>query len=76
LFKLAIKNHDDVKNPQVREAYGKLAGIVGVISNIILCAIKVIAGILSSSISIIADGINNLSDATSSIITLVGFKLS
>ena len=76
LFKLAIKNHNDIKDPQVRESYGKLAGIIGVISNMVLCTIKVIAGVLSSSISIIADGINNLSDATSSIITLVGFKLS
>lgn len=76
LFKLFIKDYNDVKKPQVREAYGKLAGMVGVISNLFLCAIKVIAGVLSASISIIADGINNLSDATSSIITLVGFKLA
>lgn len=76
LFKLFIKDYNDVKKPQVREAYGKLAGMVGVISNLFLCAIKVVAGVLSASISIIADGINNLSDATSSIITLVGFKLA
>lgn len=76
LAKLFIKNHDDYQNPEVRNAYGKLCGIVGIISNLFLCLIKIITGILISSVSIMADGINNLSDAGSSIITLLGFKLS
>lgn len=71
-----VKNYKDTKNPKVRESYGKLAGIMGVISNSLLCILKVVIGIFSSSISIIADGINNLADASSSVITLVGFKLA
>ena len=76
LIKLFIKDHKNVKDPAVRESYGKLAGIVGIISNLFLCSLKIIMGLISSSISIIADGINNLSDASSSIITLVGFRLA
>lgn len=76
LFKLFIKDYNNISNPQVRESYGKLAGIVGVLSNTLLCIIKVAAGIVTSSISIIADGINNLTDAASSVITLIGFKLA
>lgn len=76
LRKLFIKNYQDIKNPKVREAHGKLASIVGVFSNCILFAIKMVAGLLSNSIAIIADSINNLSDMGSSIITLVGFKLA
>ena len=73
LFIKDYKNHSDLK---VRNAYGKMCGIVGIISNLILCLIKIITGILISSVSIMADGINNLADAGSSIITLIGFKLS
>ncbi len=76
LYKFFIKNYEDVKNPAVRESYGKLGGTIGVLSNLILSIIKICGGIISSSISIIADGINNLSDAASSIITLLGFKLA
>ncbi|MEG1583936.1 MAG: cation diffusion facilitator family transporter [Anaerovorax sp.] len=76
LIKLFIKDSTNVKDPKVRERYGKLAGVVGIISNAFLCAIKIGAGLLVNSIAIIADGINNLSDASSSIITLIGFKLA
>lgn len=76
LIKLFVKNYEDVNNPQVRESYGKFAGVVGIISNIFLCLMKIIIGMIAGSISIIADGINNLADASSSIITLVGFKLA
>lgn len=71
-----VKNYKDVENHHVREAYGKLAGIVGIISNIILFIIKFTVGILFKSISVTADAVNNLSDAGFSIITLIGFKLS
>lgn len=74
--KLFIKDYQNVSNPKVRAKYGTLSGIVGIISNLILCSIKIILGIISASVSIIADGINNLTDAGSSIITLIGFKLS
>lgn len=76
LFKKFVKNYEDVKNPQVRDSYGKLAGIVGIISNAVLCLMKIIIGWISGSIAIIADAINNLADASSSVITLVGFKLA
>ena len=76
LCKTFVKNHENTTDPEVRESYGKLAGIVGIISNVILCAAKILTGIFAGSIAIIADGINNLADASSSIITLVGFKLA
>lgn len=76
LVKLFIKNYQDTSNPIIRAKYGSLAGIVGICVNILLFIVKVIAGIVSGSISIITDGINNLTDASSSIITLVGFKMS
>ena len=76
LLKLFIKDYNNTQNPKVRSKYGTLSGIVGIISNLILCTLKILAGILSGSVSIVADGINNLSDAGSSIITLIGFKLS
>ncbi len=76
IIRTFIKNYKDVENHHVRESYGKLAGVVGIISNIILFIIKFTVGILFKSISVTADAVNNLSDAGSSIITLIGFKLS
>jgi len=76
LVKMFIKNSDDIKNPKVRNAYGSLAGIVGIVINVILFSIKFIVGLAVGSVAISADGFNNLSDAGSSIITIVGFKLA
>ena len=76
MCKRFVKNHENMKEPQVREGYGKLASVVGIISNAILCIAKILVGLISGSIAIIADGINNLADASSSVITLAGFKLS
>ena len=76
LVKLFIKNYKETNDPIVRSKYGSLAGVVGIIVNIILFIIKVLAGGISGSIAIITDGINNFTDASSSIITLVGFKMS
>ena len=76
LFKKFIKNYEDVKNPQVRDSYGKLAGIVGIVSNLLLCLMKMLVGFISGSIAIVADAVNNLADASSSVITLAGFKLA
>ena len=76
LIRLFVKDWKNTSDPKVRERYGKFAGAVGIISNLILCAMKILVGIFSKSIAIIADGINNLADASSSIMTLVGFKLS
>lgn len=77
LFRKAfIKNYENVTAPKVRNRYGVCAGIIGIVSNAILFVIKIVAGIIGGSITIIADAINNLSDAGSSVVTLVGFKLS
>lgn len=77
LFRKAfIKNYENVTDPKVRNRYGVCAGIIGIVSNAILFVIKIVAGIIGGSITIIADAINNLSDAGSSVVTLVGFKLS
>lgn len=76
LIKCFIKNHTETKLPSVREAYGRLGSIVGILANLILCLTKLGVGIIFNSIAILADGFNNLSDAGSSIVTLVGFKLS
>lgn len=76
LAKLFIKNQNDVKNPSVRQAYGVLCGAVGIFLNLCLFAGKFLAGTLSNSIAITADAFNNLSDAGSSIITLIGFKMA
>lgn len=74
--KLFIKNLEDTSSPKVRQAYGILCGSVGIMLNIILFLGKFFAGTLSHSISITADAFNNLSDAGSSFITLIGFKLA
>ena len=76
LVKQFIKDYENTSNLKVREAYGTLGSITGIIVNIILAIAKYFAGIISGSISVTADAINNLSDAGSSIISLVGVKLS
>lgn len=76
LSKLFIKNYQNYEAPKVRQAYGMLCGSVGICLNILLFIGKWLAGVLSGSIAITADAFNNLSDAGSSVITLVGFKLS
>jgi len=76
LINIFIKDKTNTDSPSVRGNYGKLAGTVGIISNILLFAAKLFAGIISGSISITADAVNNLSDSAASIITLAAFKLS
>jgi divalent metal cation (Fe/Co/Zn/Cd) transporter len=76
LTKLFIKDRDNVTHPAVRRAYGMLVSVTGILLNILLFAVKLIAGTLSGSISIRADAVNNLSDAGSSVISLVSFKIS
>ncbi len=66
----------DPENAGVRAKTGKLSGTVGIICNVLLCVGKLMVGILSGSVSITADAMNNLSDATSSVVTLVGFRLA
>ncbi len=76
LSHIFIKNKEDSSDPKVRQAYGMLCGCAGILFNLLLFAGKFIAGALSHSIAITADAFNNLSDAGSSIITLIGFKMA
>lgn len=71
-----IKDHDNIHDIKVRNSYGFLGGIIGILVNLVLFTIKLSVGLITSSISITADAFNNLSDAASSIITILGFKLS
>ena len=76
LRKKFITDYQNVKNQKVREAHGKLASFFGIFTNLFLFLIKLVIGILTFSISIIADSINNFSDMASSVVSLLGFKLS
>ena len=71
-----IKDYKEYTNPDVRRAYGVLTGAVGIILNVILFAGKYLAGFISGSVSVMADAFNNLSDAGSSFITMLGFHLA
>ncbi|MCY1712762.1 cation diffusion facilitator family transporter [Caproiciproducens galactitolivorans] len=76
LIKTFVKDYQNKDDEKVRERYGKFSGAVGIVTNILLFALKMTAGIVFHSIAITADAINNLSDSGSSIVTLVGFKLA
>ena len=76
LIQFFVKNNKDITSPPVRTAYGILTGWVGILSNLVLCLVKLGIGIFSGSIAISADAVNNLSDAGSSAITLIGFKMA
>ncbi len=76
LSKLFIKRNEEYADPAVRRAYGVLCGAVGIFLNVLLFIGKFIAGTLASSVSVTADAFNNLSDAGSSVVTLIGFRLA
>ena len=76
LKKLFIKDYKSVDNPQVRNQYGIVAGIFGIVTNLILFLIKLVIGIIANSVTIMADAFNNLSDFGSCIVTIIGFKLA
>lgn len=76
LIKLFVKHPQNTEDNSVRESYGTLAGMTGIVWNVILSLIKVTAGLISGSISIVADGLNNFTDMGSSVITMIGFKMS
>ena len=76
LLRMFVKNYEHREDPAVRAKVGKLSGFVGILANAVLCAGKLVIGTLSGSVSITADAMNNLSDAASAIVTLVGFKLA
>ena len=76
LIKLFVKDSENTANEAVRTRYGVLSGVVGIVLNIILSVFKMIFGAITRSVSIVADGANNIFDAVSSVINLVGFKIS
>lgn len=76
LLKLFVKDYENTKNAEVRARYGTFAGAVGIVTNLAVSLAKLIVGILAASVAVIADAANNLTDAASSVVTLVGFKLS
>lgn len=76
IINLAKKQKGDSSDSAIRNRVGTLGGIFGILSNLLLCTLKITVGILAHSISIIADGLNNLSDMGSSVITMIGFKMA
>lgn len=76
LLKHFVKGYPDTSSPAVRTRCGNLAGTVGIVCNVLLCAGKFLAGFLSGSLAISADAVNNLSDASSSVIALLGFRIA
>ena len=76
LLRLFVKDYEKAESAPVRTAVGKLSGFVGILCNLLLFAGKLAVGILSGAVSITADAMNNLSDAASSVVTLIGFRLA
>ncbi len=76
ILSLFVKDAKNVTSPGVRSKCAMTASIFGIVSNAVLSAIKLLIGIISGSIAIVADGVNNLADASSSVVTLIGFKLA
>jgi len=76
LIKTFIKDKDNIRDKNVRQKYGYLGGFVGIACNVALSGVKIAIGLMVNSIAITADAVNNLSDAASSIITVIGFKIT
>lgn len=76
LIQLFIKNKEDVSNPNVKKAYAALSSIVGILLNLFLCMAKISIGLFSHSAAISADGFNNLSDAGTNLVSLLGFQIA
>ena len=76
ILKLFIKNEEDWQNPAARSSIGKFAGAAGILCNCLLALVKIAVGLIAGSMAIIADGVNNLSDAASSFVTLLGFWMA
>ena len=71
-----VPGHENVREPAVRRRYGALSGGVGILLNLLLAAGKLLAGALSGSVAMTADALNNLTDAASSVVTLIGFRVA
>ena len=75
LVKWFIRDKENVNDAKVRQSYGRLSGLVGICCNVILFALKLFAGLATGAVSIMADAFNNLSDAASSVVTLIGLNI-
>ena len=75
LLRTFVKNSEDLESPKVRSRVGVLAGVTGIVCNLLMFFGKLLVGIMTASVSITADALNNLSDATSSVVTMLGFWL-
>lgn len=76
LINIFIKDKDNIQDNKVREHYGLLAAMVGIISNVFLVVLKITIGLIINSLAVVADGLNNLSDSISSLVSLVSFKIA
>ena len=76
LLSIFVKNYTDTASSQVRSKIGSLSGTVGVICNLVVVAMKMVIGVFTGAFSVVADAMNNLSDAASAVVTLIGFKLA
>ena len=76
LLRLFVRDADNTENPKVRAAIGTMSGLVGIVCNLLLFAFKLLVGTLTGSVSITADAMNNLSDASGSIVTFIGFRVA
>ena len=76
LIKILVNDHNRINDEKVRQGYGVVCGGVGIVLNILLCCFKVFVGMMSGSIAIITDAVNNLTDAGSSVINIIGFKMA
>lgn len=76
LLRLFVRDHQNADADRTRLEIGKLAGITGIVCNVLLFAMKLVVGLLSGAVSVVADAMNNLSDAASSVVTLLGFRLA
>ena len=76
LVNLFVKDKENIHDPKVRQSYGRLSGLVGIVCNVLLFLLKLFAGLATGAVSIMADAFNNLSDAASSVVTLIGFYMA
>lgn len=76
LLRLFVKNRKETQNPVVRERVGKMSGIVGIVLNVLLASAKIVVGFLFGVLSVLADGLNNLTDCGSNVVSLVGIKMA
>jgi len=76
LIKCFVRDHEHTDSPEVRLYYGIFSGCVGLVVNVLLSALKFVIGLLTGSVAISADAVNNLSDAGNSVVTVFGFKMA